>query len=219
MTTSFAAHLLDGTHAARPAATAVPDGTLYSCSDHSLVYQSDGAVWATWASLGGVETLPESIIDAAGDLIIGDGADSAVRLPRGTDGQALRATATTAAYEDDFYILAFFIDGGGSVITTGRKLPSKAPMAGVIVEARCVLDQSGSISVDIWKDSPANWPPVDADSITASAPVAVSGATNSTDTTLTGWGTTVAVGDEFIPNVDSVATATWAAIFLKVRKT
>ena len=30
MTTRFADHLLDGTHAARPAATAVPAGTLYA---------------------------------------------------------------------------------------------------------------------------------------------------------------------------------------------
>lgn len=53
MTTRFADHLLEGDHASRPAATAVPDGTLYSCTDHSLVYQSDGATWATWATLGG----------------------------------------------------------------------------------------------------------------------------------------------------------------------
>lgn len=45
--------LLTGTHAARPAATAVASGTLYACSDHSLIYQSDGATWSTWASLSG----------------------------------------------------------------------------------------------------------------------------------------------------------------------
>ena len=52
MTTRFADHLLDGTHAARPAATAVPEGTLYSCTTHGLIYQSDGATWATYATLG-----------------------------------------------------------------------------------------------------------------------------------------------------------------------
>lgn len=54
MSTSFSDHLLDGDHASRPAATAVPAGTLYSCSDHDLIYQSDGSVWATWATLGAV---------------------------------------------------------------------------------------------------------------------------------------------------------------------
>jgi len=50
-TTRFADHLLTGTHASRPAATAVPAGTLYSCTDHSLIYQSDGTSWATYAIL------------------------------------------------------------------------------------------------------------------------------------------------------------------------
>ena len=35
MATRFAAHLLDGDHASRPAATAVPEGTLYSCTTHT----------------------------------------------------------------------------------------------------------------------------------------------------------------------------------------
>src|SRR5687768_17659245 len=53
MTTRFSGHLLTGNHAARPAASAVPDGTLYSCSTHSLIYQSDTSAWSTWATLGG----------------------------------------------------------------------------------------------------------------------------------------------------------------------
>lgn len=46
-------HLGPDTHANRPAATAVESGTLYSCSDHDLIYRSDGATWATWATLSG----------------------------------------------------------------------------------------------------------------------------------------------------------------------
>jgi hypothetical protein len=54
MATTFANHLLGpDTHANRPAAGDVPSGTLYSCSDHSLIYQSDGSTWSTWATLGG----------------------------------------------------------------------------------------------------------------------------------------------------------------------
>lgn len=56
MTTRFSDHLLEGDHAGRPAATTVPEGTLYSCSDHALVYQSDGAAWSTWATLGTAAT-------------------------------------------------------------------------------------------------------------------------------------------------------------------
>ncbi len=44
--------LLTGDHASRPAATAVGTGTLYACSTHGLIYQSNGATWSTWATLG-----------------------------------------------------------------------------------------------------------------------------------------------------------------------
>lgn len=43
---------LTGDHASRPAASAVGKGALYSCTDHDLIYQSDGSTWTTWATLG-----------------------------------------------------------------------------------------------------------------------------------------------------------------------
>lgn len=46
-------HLGPDTHANRPDATAVTAGTLYSCSDHDLIYRSDGSTWTTWADLTG----------------------------------------------------------------------------------------------------------------------------------------------------------------------
>lgn len=84
MSTAFEAHLLTGTHAARPAATAVPSGTLYSCSDHGLVYQSDGAVWSTWATLGATavgnlwkmsKTTSQTLTNGGTDIITFDSAD------------------------------------------------------------------------------------------------------------------------------------------------
>lgn len=58
MTTRFKDHILvTGTLAARPAATAVPAGTLYPATDTGLIYRSDGATWATWATLGGAGTV------------------------------------------------------------------------------------------------------------------------------------------------------------------
>lgn len=48
-------HLGLDTHANRPAANTVPDGSFYSCSTHSLIYKSNfaGNSWATWATLSG----------------------------------------------------------------------------------------------------------------------------------------------------------------------
>jgi hypothetical protein len=45
-------HLGLDTHANRPAANAVPVGSIYSCSTHSLFYKTDGSTWATYATLG-----------------------------------------------------------------------------------------------------------------------------------------------------------------------
>ena len=54
MATYFASHVQGGTHASRPAANAVPAGGLYSCTDHDLVYQSDGvSTWATYIDATG----------------------------------------------------------------------------------------------------------------------------------------------------------------------
>lgn len=50
---TFPGMLQEGTHAARPAATAVGSGALYACSDHALIYQSDGTTWSTWADISG----------------------------------------------------------------------------------------------------------------------------------------------------------------------
>lgn len=111
------------------------------------------------------------------------------------------------------------IDGGGAAITTGQKGYIEVPFACTITSARSFADQSGSIVVDCWKDSYANYPPVDADSITASAPITISSTTKSQDSTLTGWTTSVAAGDILGFNVDSVSTITRLTIVLTVTKT
>lgn len=115
--------------------------------------------------------------------------------------------------------IEFVIDGGGSAITTGIKGDIEVPFGCTITRATAALDQSGSIVVDIWKDTYANYPPTDADSITASAPVTVSSATKSQDSTLTGWTTSVAAGSILRFNVDSADTCTRATISLKVSRT
>lgn len=77
-----------GIHSARPAANS--GCVLYSCTTHGLVYRSDGAAWTTWLTLtaaGAVGT--DSIWDAAGDLAVGSGADTAARLAKGAAGAVL----------------------------------------------------------------------------------------------------------------------------------
>lgn len=112
--------------------------------------------------------------------------------------------------------IGFMIDGGGATITTGIKGDIEVPFAwSNIKSARIFADQSGAIVVDIWKDTYANFPPTDADSITASAPptIAASGV-KSEDTTLTGWVKTGAAGDILRFNVDSCTSIQRALVSL-----
>lgn len=108
------------------------------------------------------------------------------------------------------------IDGGGSAITTGVKGYKSFPVAGTITGVRMLADQSGSAVVDIWKDTYANFPPTNADSITASAKPTISAAQKSEDTTLTGWTTSVSAGDVFAFNVDSATTITRLTLELTI---
>jgi hypothetical protein len=114
--------------------------------------------------------------------------------------------------------ITYVIDGGGSAITTGIKGDLEIPFACTINRVTMLADQSGSAVVDIWKDSYANYPPTDADTITASAPPTITTAVKSQDTTLTGWTTTITAGDTLRFNVDSATTITRLTISLKITK-
>jgi hypothetical protein len=111
--------------------------------------------------------------------------------------------------------LSLVIDGGGSAITTGIKADVVMP-ACTIEEVRLLADQSGSIKVDLWKDSYANFPPTDADTITSSTPPTITTATKSTDSTLTSWTTSVSDGDILRINVDSCTTITRCTVSIKI---
>jgi hypothetical protein len=114
--------------------------------------------------------------------------------------------------------VSFVIDGGGSAITTGVKGDLEIPYGGVIDRVTVLGDQSGSIVIDIWKDTYANYPPTVADTITASAKPTLSSATKSQDATLTGWTTTITAGDTLRYNVDSATTVTRVLVSLRILK-
>ncbi len=119
----------------------------------------------------------------------------------------------------DVASLTFIIDGGGSAITTGQKGHLEIPFACTINQVTMLADQSGSIVVDIWKQAYADFPPEDANSITASAPLTITTAQKSQDATLNGWTKAIAAGDCIAFNVDSVTDIERVTISLKVTKT
>lgn len=115
--------------------------------------------------------------------------------------------------------IPFIIDGGGSAITTGVKGDIEIPFAGTITVNRLFADQTGSIVIDLWKDTYANFPPTVADTITASAKPTLSSAQKSEDSTLTGWTTSVTAGDIIRVNVDSITTCTRVTLSLTLTRT
>jgi len=117
--------------------------------------------------------------------------------------------------------LNFIIDGGGSAITTGQKGHIVVDFACTIMAWTLLADTSGAIKVDIWKDTYANFPPTNDDSICNGhePEIAASGA-KAQDTDLSDWGdVTVDAGDVLAFNVDSCATITRCTIALKVKRT
>lgn len=239
MAATVAGILLHGDHASRPAASAPPVGSVYSCSDHSLVYVTDGSTWSTWATLGGSVPSFATPTIALGATAAGGAASTIIRSDATIDAfdtsdpaatvpgnAAVVGTVDFAARRDhvhprlsDTFDVAFIIDGGGSAITTGVKGDIALDFAATINQVTLLADQSGSIVVDIWKDTYANYPPTVADTITASAKPTISSATKSKDSTLTGWTTSVASGDTLRFNVDSATTVTRVIVILKMTRT
>ena len=149
---------------------------------------------------------------ASVDLILPSGA--------GTVGQLLRTDGTdTLTWVGGSAEIVMIADGGGVAIATGVVGYLRIPVACTIIAGRLLADQSTTTTVDIWKDTYANYPPVDADSITAAAPLATAAANKSENTTLTGWTTSIVAGDILGFNIDANNNAQKLTITLAVRLT
>lgn len=101
-----------------------------------------------------------------------------------------------------------------ATITTGAKGRKTVGYAGTIIGWRLVADASTTTVVDIWKAN--NTIPTVANTITASAKPSLSAAQVNSSSTLTGWTTSVAVGDVFIINVDSNNNATYFSLEIDI---
>lgn len=191
------------------------------------------------ANFRGVQSALRELLDKIADIyrrlrsvedrIDGIPSGSSITLPIGAtdvnyDNSTSGLTATDVQDAIDelaasVSVVGAFFDGGGSAITAGSKVYVRVPFDCTIIEATALANVSGSAVVDVWKDTYANYPPTVADTITASAPVTISAATKSIDTTLTGWMTGITAGDVLAFNVDSCSTITKLNVQLKVERT
>ena len=164
----------------------------------------------------------------ANDHVAATVLDSA-SIDMGISGQQITAaaifgsTATTIAagnHGHTFTVAVNFLIGDGTnAITTGIKGDVLIPHAGTITKWTLLADASGSIVVDLWKDTYANYPPVVGDTITASAKPTISASTKGQSSTLTGWTTSVTAGDIIRVNVDSASTVKRVTLILEMTRT
>lgn len=115
--------------------------------------------------------------------------------------------------------ITFIIDGGGSAITVGEKGHIRIPFACEIQRVTLLADQAGRIKIDIWKDTYANFPPTDADTITGANEPEISSGVKDEDAVLTDWTKTINAGDILAFNVDICTTIKRVTISLKVETT
>lgn len=145
----------------------------------------------------------------------GAGAAEEITLGSGlslSSGTLTVSTAVSAA-------IGYTINGQDNVIVTGvAGTGIRVPFACTIDSVTLLANTTGSIVIDIWKDTYANFPPTVADSICASAKPTITSGTKSEDTTLTGWTKTISAGDVLYFNVDSCSTITNCVLILKVTK-
>jgi hypothetical protein len=190
-----------------PASAGAVDGAQY----RYRAYSSD---WSEWEIGTGTYTSSTTTL-TRGSIVASSNGGSAVNF---TTPPAVSITVL-AADLDNTRVIGYGIDGGGVAITTG------VAGSGVSVPFDCTIQSvtlqanlTGSIVIDIWKDSYANYPPTVADSICASAKPTITASNKYTDSTLTGWTKTITAGDILYFNVDSCSTITNVTLTLKASR-
>lgn len=110
------------------------------------------------------------------------------------------------------------IDGAGAPLTTGVKFDLPFDFACTLNMVTLLADQAGSLSLDIWKNTYANYPPIAGNSICGSTKPTLGNVIKSQDGVLFGWNKTINAGDVLRFNVDSAATLTRVSVSLRVTR-
>lgn len=117
-----------------------------------------------------------------------------------------------------YRLVSFEVDGRGAVLTTGFKGYSDVvPYDGKILSWHLLGYQVGSIVIDVWRDTYANFPPTVADTIAGGEKPTLVAQNKNEDLSLSTWDRDVKKGDIFGFNIDSVATIERFKLGIKVR--
>ena len=110
------------------------------------------------------------------------------------------------------------LSNGAAILSTGQKGYVKMPYPGTITDWTIMTDTTGSIIIDIWKDTVASFPPTSIDTITGGNYATLTNQLINSDNLLTGWTTTFLANDVFTFDVIGVTGITNINLTLNVIK-
>ena len=93
----------------------------------------------------------------------------------------------------------------GPDLGTGVKAMVTVTFPCKVVSWTILANAVGSVVLDVWKDSYANFPPTVADTIAGTEKPTLASARKNQDLTLTSWSQNLAAGDVLFVNVDSAS--------------
>ncbi len=205
----------------------VTGGTITTTGTIGLASVSNNTALCNNSGSSAVPTTANCTVTGTGNLVLA----SSPTLTTAALGSSTATTQTantnntdvaTTAYVDSANLknreVIFGLDGGGSALTAGKIIyRANSPCAGTITGAYLVGSPSGSAVVDVWKIAAGSSLPTVTNTIDASDLPTLSSANVYTDTTLTGWTTTVTAGDMWAIKLNSASTVTSLNLIIDIR--
>jgi hypothetical protein len=150
----------------------------------------------------------DATADARGHRLYYNGTTNKLRLK-------ISSTWTTVSGPNT--VIPLILDNGGAVLATGKQYDFVVPFDCVVTGWTIVGEPSGSIVVDLWQDTYANYPPTVADTITGSQKPTITTAVKGQNLAISPtW--TLTKDSVIRVYIDSVTTITSATVNLHVTK-
>lgn len=180
-----------------------------SAISNSLVFDTGTAVLVNTTTSTGATFEVNGTTRISGATTLANLAGTGLRNVLADTNGLLSAVAATSVFP-------ILLDGGGAAITTGIKGDFVVPFNCTVTGWTILSTISGSIVVDIWQDTYANFPPTVADTITGANKPTLSSAVRNQATGLS-WSLTA--GSILRINVDSASTVQLVSVNLQVTRT